>query len=421
MTDTANTLPAIEILLFNQHRYAEAEKELRNFLSANPDNAYGHSLLAVALLNLDRNTESLTEAREAAHLSPNDPYCYYILSIVQMNTNNSLNAAESSIKKALELDPNSSASYYSTYSTILIKQQKFNDALTPVNKGLEIDPQHKDCLNRKALILLNIDRFKQAGEVIETALQNNPEGAETFRVKGWLAIKEKNYTLALESFRESLRIDPTNDLSKEGLVHALKMKSRIFRFFTFVNNLKNASGRTKFIALLVFVLFTIICFSFKTGPIIFSIMLSLIVILCPIIFYLNYAMPPLFNLALRFNRYGKFALTRGQIWDANFIASLLILSVLQLAASIITSGYYTPLGAIGTFMLVLPVSGVFAEVDEKHLFTLFVMLIILLSILAYCVVISFSKESPNIKAIALFFFVFCTGCVIFKFVSDKLK
>ena len=64
-------------LLFELGRFADAERELRNALTENPDDARAHAMLAVALSRAGKLPAALVESENAIGLDPTNAFAFY--------------------------------------------------------------------------------------------------------------------------------------------------------------------------------------------------------------------------------------------------------------------------------------------------------------------------------------------------------
>jgi len=60
-------------------RYEEAEKEYREVIRINPNDACAHTDLGILLKDLNRYKESVKEFREVIRINPNDADAYLVL------------------------------------------------------------------------------------------------------------------------------------------------------------------------------------------------------------------------------------------------------------------------------------------------------------------------------------------------------
>jgi tetratricopeptide (TPR) repeat protein len=91
-------------MLYDQRRYALAEKEVGQALLAEPNDARSLALLALCLLEQEKFTEATQRAQEAVANSPDESFSHYTLARVWIERNY-LDRAEPEIQAALAIDP----------------------------------------------------------------------------------------------------------------------------------------------------------------------------------------------------------------------------------------------------------------------------------------------------------------------------
>src|SRR3954453_19947186 len=91
------------LILQQQRRYADAERELRQALAQDPHDARMHAVLALALNAQQRFREATDEAQAAVGLAPDEAFGHYALAKVLFDRNRFQEAAFV-INEAVRLD-----------------------------------------------------------------------------------------------------------------------------------------------------------------------------------------------------------------------------------------------------------------------------------------------------------------------------
>jgi tetratricopeptide (TPR) repeat protein len=332
-------------LLIDQSRYELAIKELQKALAETPDDPVAHGLMAICLAEQKKFAHAYNEARQAVTLAPDLPYAQYILAYVRFQ-GDLLPEAEQAINKALQLDP-WDADYFALLAQIKYRQKRWRDALAAAESGLEIESEHLTCANLRAMALNQVGRGEEAGRMLEDALARDPENALTHANQGWTALQRGDARKALEHFRESLRIDPTNDWARSGMVEALKGRYFIYRLMLKYHFLMSRmSGRSQW--------FLLIGLYFVARIIPFLFIPYLIFV------FFSWTSDPLSNLLLRLNRYGRLLLTREEIVASNIVGGLLLAATVSLPIAAMTVQAPAVIAAAGCIMMTIPVSGSFS-------------------------------------------------------------
>jgi tetratricopeptide (TPR) repeat protein len=214
-------------LLINQGRYDLAEKELRQLLSAEPDYASAHGLLAVCLSEKKQHAEALKEISQAIALSPGYSGFHYIHAGI-LQEQNTFDAAKKAIQEALRLDPED-ADCYARLASIQYDQHKYAEALKSAEQGLSIDAEHVWSMNLRLLALIELGRIAEAEAEVNGALAIAPDHPFPHTVKGWVMLHQNRNAEAMESFKEALRLKPDGEWARLGLLETLKARNGLYR------------------------------------------------------------------------------------------------------------------------------------------------------------------------------------------------
>lgn len=345
-------------LLLEQGRYDLAEKELRRQLAEDHQDALAHALLAFCLMQQQRLPEAEREAREAVGLAPDAAFSHFYLGQV-LDHRDRLDQAAAAYEEAIRLDPED-ADFQAALASVRVQQRRWDEALAAAERGLELDPDHDGCTNLRAMILAQTGRTGEAHSTLDDALARDPENAFTHANRGWTLLRESRPKEAIEHFREALRLDPTLEYARIGIVEAMKARNPVYRpilrFFLWMGSLQ---GRTQMWLILgLFLGMRVIRQVSRSNPSLAPFLLPLVGIYLVFVL-LTWVADPLFNLLLRFDRFGRLALSREQVQASNWFGGILGLAlVLTLVAAATDSGDLL-LVAVGIGILVLPVTAVF--------------------------------------------------------------
>ena len=347
------------IQLFQQSRHDLAEEQLRQSLSVEPDDSYAHALLALCLAHRDKLNDATTEAQQAIHLAPDFDFAHYALATVMRDRQRPAEAL-AAIEQALSLDP-ANPDYCAVLSQIRLDQRNWPAALDAAERGLQHAPDHVGCTNLRAMALVQMGRRGEAGATIGTALARNPEDATTHANQGWALLHEAQPARALEHFRESLRLDPTNEWARAGIVEALKARTIIYglmlRYFLWMSRL--STGAQWGVILGGYFLNRILAGAAKTNPDLAPWLLPVRILFMAAV-VLTWTADPLFNLLLRVNRFGRLALSDEQRTASTWFGAIVFLALLSFGLCF-NYGFkgVCLLGALVFGFLMIPVAGMF--------------------------------------------------------------
>src|SRR5262245_9063910 len=389
-------------LLINQSRYELATKELQKALAADPDDPIAHALMAVCLAEQKKFDQAYGEARQAVTIAPELPYSQYVLAYVRYRQD-VLFEAEQAIKKALQLDP-WDADHFALLAQIKFQQKKWQEALEAAESGLEIDAEHQACANLRAMALNRLGREDEAGRALEDALAQDPENAFTHANQGWTALPRGESHKALEHFRESLRLDPTNDWARSGMVEALKARYLVYRlmlkYHFFMSRL---SGRSQWFVLIG------LFFVARIVPYLFIPYLIFV--------FLSWTSDPLSNLMLRLNRYGRLLLTKEEIVASNLVGGLLLTAAASVVIAALTWKTPAIIAAVGCVMMTIPVAGSFNIEKPKPRRAMF----IYTGVMGVMLVVGFILSLIGSESYFLLIPLFVLGFMLFSWIANGIN
>ncbi len=319
-------------LLMEQSRYEMAEKEIRTALIHEPENTIALRMLANCLLQTERKNEALQITETLLTLEPDEPYNLYIHGIVLAELEKYPDA-ENYIRQAIALYPHE-ADFFHVLSIIFLNQKRWKEALHSANEGLELDPNHVGCLNIRTTALTKLNRKAEAQATITDVLEQDPDNAWSHANVGWAKLEQNDHRTAQVHFAEALRLNPTLEHARAGMLEALKAKNRLYRWFLqFFFWLGKYQGKTQWgIIVAIYIGSRVLNRASQQYP-----FLKPVVILLAFLVYLTWIINPLFNLFLRLDKYGKHILTEREKQGATWVGISLGVGVLALAGWLLTS------------------------------------------------------------------------------------
>jgi len=347
------------LVLLEQSRLDLAEKELRLALASDPDNALIHAYLARCLAERDELDEALASAKLAVHLDPVLPFAHLVLAQVLLKRNR-FDEAEGAAREALRLEPDQ-PHYHAWLGWVLIDQRRWDEALAEADKGLELDAEDLDCRNLRAVALRQLGRNEEAAATMADTLAQDPENAFSHANLGWNYLHQHQPDKALEHFREALRIDPTLDFARAGLVEALKGRYLLYglmlRYFLWMTRL---SAQVQWAVIVGGVLgYNLLRTLAEKNPALKPWVTPVLVFYIAFV-VLSWIAMPVFNLLLRFNRFGRHALSDDQRRASTWVGLMLVPALGSLVTWLITGNDFAFIGMLYFGLLLLPVAGVFA-------------------------------------------------------------
>jgi tetratricopeptide (TPR) repeat protein len=351
-------------LLLQQSRPADAERETLIALAEDPESARGHAYLALSRVDLNKNIEALAAAERAVALSPDNSFSHHIHAIVLHRLDRE-KAALAAIQEAIRLDPENEA-HFGVLASIQLGLRDWSAALEAAEQGLSINPEDVQCANLRSMALVRLGRKEEAMQTVDFALERAPENAWSHANQGWNCLHRNDPKRAQDHFREALRLEPDLEYARQGMLEALKARNPVYRgmlaYFLWM-------GRQSAKLQWVFILGTM--FGLRAVRTLAEQRPELGVVLWPVIglfylfIYLSWTAGPMFNLLLRFDRFGRLVLSRDERRATNWFG----LCVAMLLAAIMYWSFGHELGMFGAIVaavLSVSVAITFNRVGKKR-------------------------------------------------------
>ena len=308
--------------LLNQERFAEAQKEIKSYLSSDPENAHALSLLAQAYLGLGQHAKADQIVDRVLALEPSSPSVLYLKAVTLFQLGQNKKSLKF-IENVLAFNP-SVAEAHGLKSLILFNEADFEESLTASNAGLQIDPENEMCLNQRSRALLKLGRKEEQIEADRQALKSNPMNPNTHATVGYSELEKGNISKAKEHFREALRIHPNHEYARYGMLQAIKSSNLYYRlvmmYFFWMQGLKSQVRWLVVIGGYILIQF-LDGVSNQLGP--FKPAADVVLVLYMIFAISTWIIGPVSNVFLFFHSFGKFVLSDEEKKTAKMCAALL--------------------------------------------------------------------------------------------------
>jgi tetratricopeptide (TPR) repeat protein len=379
----------------------------RQALTNEPDDALAHALLALALAHLEQGKDAVDAGRRAVALAPELSFAHYALGWALLERAE-LNAAERSAQEALRLEPDSHG--YALLAQIYVRRKRWAEAIKAAEQGLQIEPEHPGCANLRALSLGALGRTDVAAALVNDVLALDPDDAFGLTNRGWLMLRQSRPQEALESFREALRLDPTLDWARTGIVEALKARSALYRFvLRYELWVASLTSRAQwFLILGLFFGGRVVRALLRSNPGLWPVLGPLMALYIFVVFG-SWIANPLSNLLLRLNPFGRLALNRAETVASNVVGGCLVAAVIGVAAYAMTSNAGWIVLAIVSAFLLIPVGGT----ARAHGSRAFRPLLVAAALLGACGIASALLVFSRMGMGDLLFGVFLLGTVVY--------
>ncbi|MBN9293211.1 MAG: tetratricopeptide repeat protein [Flavobacteriia bacterium] len=400
-------------ILFQQKKYAAAERILKDLLTEDTNNIHFLSLLAEANLQQDKCDTAMSIIDNAIELSNYSSYLFYIKSRITIQQDN-YEEAEQNINQAIKLDPDD-ADYFALLASIKLTRKQYKQALELANKALEIDAENLLGLNTRSSALIKLNRSKESFETIERALREDPNNAYTHSNYGWSLLEKGDHRKALEHFKESLKNDPNFEHSQSGMIEALKAGNPIYKAFLKYDFWMNSlTAKYQWAVIIGFYFGTRVLRTISKNNDALQPYLTPLILSLAFLAFSTWIITPISNLFLRFNRYGRFLLDKKEKMSSNFVAGALSTFIIGVVTYIVLSDEKFLTIAVFGFAMMLPFSAMFSASKPKNILLIYSITMGTVGILA--IVQTFITE----ELFNLMSFVFILGFVAFQWLVNYL-
>lgn len=211
-------------------RTDDALTAYRAALAVDPTNADLLRRLAHCQMRSEKEAEqALVTIGQAVALVPNDPYNHVVRSLVLAEQRKS-KFAVAAAEEAIALEPELSLGH-SALANAYMKRQSWHAAEVSAKKALSLQPDEEMAANILAHALFCQGKQVENQVHISNLLHQDPEDPYTHYAAGLAALQAEQYQKAEEHFLEALRLNPNFDAAREGLLHAFRARSIIYRSY----------------------------------------------------------------------------------------------------------------------------------------------------------------------------------------------
>ena len=345
-------------LLFEQGRYADAIGELRLQLGQGAEDSLTHGLLGLCLAEVEKYDEATHHAQQAIHLAPEHPFGQYALAQVMLRRNR-YDAAQAAILEAIRLNPYE-ADYFAILASLHLRASRWRDALEAANQGLAIEPEHGLCTNLRAQALVKLGDRAGAAATMNAALARRPDDPYAHANQGWALLHQGEPLKAMEHFREALRLNPEVKWARAGIVEAMKARNFIYRWMlAYFLWMARLDARVRWgLVIGALIANNLISGQIQKTP-------ALAPFLLPVLFayfafvLMSWLAYPLFNLLLRIDRFGRYALSSDQVRGANVLVVCILVTLGCLATAVATGKGMLYWATIVCAVFSLPASAIY--------------------------------------------------------------
>lgn len=215
-------------LLIQQHRFADAERQLGQALAHDPEDAWAMVLLALCLTERKAHAEASIRAQQAIGLAPDSPVVRRLAGRVELARDNYARAEEL-FTEAIALDPYDEDAFAGR-AAVHASRKHWRKALQDATQALELDPDSTEAMNLRALANRGLGRKGEELQDVQQALREDPTDAASHANLGWSYLHAGDLKNAETHFREALRLNPNLEWARTGVLETTKAKFPVYRW-----------------------------------------------------------------------------------------------------------------------------------------------------------------------------------------------
>ena len=175
---------------------------------------------------------------------------------------------------------------------------------------MQVNPDDTACAGMRSLALERLGRTSDALQESERAVVRAPDSADAHSMRGWALLQKGRYKESQEAFREALRLEPTHEFARTGMIQALNSNNILFRMmFKFHSMASRLGSGSRWMLIIGLFVGMRLLRSFADANPAWKPYVLPITILYFAFCMLSWIADPLFNAFLRFHPFGKYLLS----------------------------------------------------------------------------------------------------------------
>ena len=351
--------------LLDQGRTQEALVLGKDLFGQFPESPEIQYLLAVLYCENEDYDGSIALIAPLYEQEPNNVEYLTLLTEIKLQVEQ-LGDAETMAKAILELEP-ASIDGFLLLCRIKFSQRNYDRALYYAEEVLAIEPENLTALNLKTSLSGLLGRSGNAQDAINDALERDPNNPYTLANLGMQQLNSGKVRPALETFKDVLMRDPSNELARYGMAEALKSKFLPYRlFYKFSLLLSIMSGGKMWIVIIgVYLLSRFLQSAAESYEALSFILWPLVFVLFGFIL-LSWLINPLMNIYLSRNEYGRMLLDDDDNMEAKYSGLSLIVSTVFLVLFLFLQHSAFFLGALFHFFMLIPLGSMRSPIKEEQ-------------------------------------------------------
>jgi Flp pilus assembly protein TadD len=216
--------------LLDLRRYAEAEATFREALALSPTDPDALHLLAICQYVQPGGASKALPTIDAAIASePNEGQLHASRSIILTALSREKEALAAALE-ATRLDPDNSRAW-AALGRAHAASNRWAEVEKAARQALSLDPEDTEAATMLAHALRLQGRHEENAGQIAGMLQRDAEDDRVHAAAGWSALQQGRTKEAEAHFLEALRLDPSSEFARQGLLESFKARNAFYRAY----------------------------------------------------------------------------------------------------------------------------------------------------------------------------------------------
>jgi tetratricopeptide (TPR) repeat protein len=211
----------LAVALMQKGQYDEAVAELERAVQLDPHIALMQDNLGVALLRSGRAEEAVAALQRAADLDPANVKTYNNLGVALMRTGRNAQAV-AALRRAVEIEPANSEAHDNLGQALLMAGST-DESIRALQEAVRLEPGNVGTRDNLGVALMRAGRFADAVTTLQQAVAIAPQSAEAHDNLGQALLQQGKVDEAAASLRKAVELKPDYADAHFNLAQALKM------------------------------------------------------------------------------------------------------------------------------------------------------------------------------------------------------
>ena len=211
-------------------RYEDAMPYLHAALIEEPDDGEALSLLAICQSHIEPERQRSLETIETAIVAePDEPEYLRIRALILCQLNRPKEGL-ATVQTALQMDP-ADPDIRVAEARVFLCLSRWEEAGISAREALKLDPDHVQASNVLVHALYELRDGGANQSMVLRLLAERPEDAHAHYNAGYSYLQSGDCDKSLEHFTECLRLDPSFDPARIGMMEAMRGRYAIYRLY----------------------------------------------------------------------------------------------------------------------------------------------------------------------------------------------